>query len=148
MALWLIDHGADVNKQTYIDLTPMSYAVAEATPDLVRKMLELGGDVHKGELLHHAIDRSSGDAIEVLELLLDKGACINALMYEKHENSLRMFPFMGLGTPLHTAAEAGKLDVVRFLIEKGADTEIKDSKGRTARECAERMGHPDVMNVL
>ena len=30
------------------------------------------------------------------------------------------------GTPLHLAAEAGHMDIVRHLVEKGADINIKD----------------------
>ena len=30
------------------------------------------------------------------------------------------------GTPLHLAAEAGHMDIVRYLVEKGADINIKD----------------------
>ena len=34
-------------------------------------------------------------------------------------------------TPIHLAAKWGRLDVMKFLIEAGADLEIKDRKGRT-----------------
>ena len=34
-------------------------------------------------------------------------------------------------TPIHLAAKWGRLDVIKFLIEAGADLEIKDRKGRT-----------------
>lgn len=43
---------------------------------------------------------------------------------------------MGLGTALHKAAELDRVDAVRFLIRKGADTSIKDANGRTALDCA------------
>ena len=57
MTLWLLDHGADPNKQCSIDLTPLSYAVEQASPPTVKLLLDRGGDVHKGQLLHHAVDR-------------------------------------------------------------------------------------------
>ena len=35
-------------------------------------------------------------------------------------------------TPLHLAAKWGRLNVIKLLIEEGADLEVKDRKGRTA----------------
>jgi ankyrin len=34
-------------------------------------------------------------------------------------------------TPIHLAAKWGRLNVIKFLIEEGADLEITDRKGRT-----------------
>lgn len=147
VALWLLDLGADLNKPTYIDLTPMSYAVQSAPPDLVRELFNRGGDVQRGQLLQHALDRPA-DIIEVLGILLDRGAPLNAIMYENHEASRRLYPFMEFGTPLHKAASLGKADVVRYLLERGADVASRNAKGRTAMECAERAGHDEVVGML
>ncbi|GES59634.1 ankyrin repeat protein [Aspergillus terreus] len=71
MTLWLLDHGADPNKQCSIDLTPLSYAVEQAPLSTVKLLLDRGGDVHKGQLLHHAVERQT-DTIEVLGMLLER----------------------------------------------------------------------------
>lgn len=147
MAICLIDHGADLNKQTFIDLTPMSYAIQNATPELIEELLDRGGDVQKGELLQHALDRAE-DTIEVLGMLIDRGAPLNKNMYEHHDGSWRMFFFMNLGTPLHKAASTGKIDEVRYLLGRNADVTIKDVKGRTALECAEKEGFTEVVEIL
>ncbi|RYP74966.1 hypothetical protein DL769_003901 [Monosporascus sp. CRB-8-3] len=147
MALWLLERGADLNRQTYIDLTPMSYAVEDASPSLIKELLNRGGDVQKGELLQHALDRKF-DVIEVLAALLDKCAPLNTVMYENHWPSRRLFPFMEFGTPLHKAAEMGEADIVRFLLGRGADVSIRNTKGRTAEECAEKAGYNNVVGVL
>lgn len=56
--------------------------------------------------------------------------------------------FMGLSTPLHKAAELGKVDVVRYLISQGADTSIKDVTGRTALDCAAIAHHSEIVELL
>ena len=37
-------------------------------------------------------------------------------------------------TPLHSAAEAGHVDIARYLVEQGADLNIKDEIGVSERE--------------
>jgi hypothetical protein len=39
-------------------------------------------------------------------------------------------------TALHTAAQAGRVDTVRYLLEKGADPNILDAKGKKAIDLA------------
>ncbi|KAJ5494929.1 hypothetical protein N7539_000045 [Penicillium diatomitis] len=147
MVAWLLDHGADPNRQCVIDLTPLSLAVESAPVSVIQLMLSRGGDVRKGQLLHHAIERHS-DNIAVLSLLLGKGAPINSTRYEDHYPSRALFSFMDLGTPLHKAAELGKADVVRYLVSKGANLNGKDAKGRTALEYARMLDQREVTHAL
>ncbi|KAL1850487.1 hypothetical protein Daus18300_012901 [Diaporthe australafricana] len=147
MTLYLLDHGADLNKQTYINLTPMSYAVQVAPPELIKTLLDRGGDVQNGELLHHALDRPT-DTMEVLRILIDRGAPLNANMYENHEASRRLYPFVDFGTPLHKAAGMGNADIVRFLLERKADPTIKSTKGRTVMEWAMESGSAETVELL
>lgn len=110
-------------------------------------MLRRGGDVRKGEVIHYAIDRKA-DNIMVLDLLIENGADINLPMYKDHYLSQSLYYFMGLGTPLHRAAMLGKVDIVRYLLEKGANLHVKDLNGRTALDCAIMMQHEEVIQVL
>ena len=52
------------------------------------------------------------------------------------------------GTPLMTAAEYGKVDVVRALLAHGADPALRDKRGWTALDWAARMGYDDVIPLL
>jgi ankyrin repeat protein len=56
-------------------------------------------------------------------------------------------PF-GLGTPLHRAAELGNLEVVEYLLERGADPLRLDSRRKTPRYWADVKGHREVGIVL
>jgi ankyrin repeat protein len=70
---------------------------------------------------------------ELMELLLQHGADINAQIAGTRTYSLRISraPSANEGwTALHAAAQAGRTDVVRYLIEKGARTNIADAGGR------------------
>lgn len=146
MTAWFLDHGADPNRRCYIDLTPFSLAVESGPISVIHLILSRGGNVQKGQLLHHAIERQS-DTFEVLKLLIDRGAPINATASEDYP-SWALFHFMGLGTPLHKASELGKVDVVRYLISEGASQSIRIAKGRIPLECAQISHQCEVIQAL
>ena len=51
-------------------------------------------------------------------------------------------------TALWKAAEAGRVGPVKVLLNKGADPQLQDTKGRTAADIAEKNGHTKVVTLL
>ncbi|KAL2794860.1 ankyrin repeat-containing domain protein [Aspergillus keveii] len=135
MTLWLLDHGADPNKQCAIDVTPLSWAVERASLNTINLLFERGADALKGEPLHHAINRKT-EVVEVLSLLHEKGAPLNGKQYEDHPNSVP------------TAAWLNNIDAARFLLEKGADVSIIDATDRTPLDWAFENGHEEIFEML
>ncbi|KAB8067360.1 hypothetical protein BDV29DRAFT_196497 [Aspergillus leporis] len=76
------------------------------------------------------------------------GAPINSTMYDDHYLSWALFQFMGLGTALHRAAELGRVDVLRYLINEGANQSIKDANGCLATECVQMSNQWEVIEAL
>ncbi len=77
--------------------------------------------------------------IDAARLLLEKGAQVNAIPPG--------FDYSGTG--LHYAAHNGHRELVEFLIERGADVNLKDTKvGSTPAGWAEHGGHPELKNYL
>ncbi|KIH92993.1 hypothetical protein SPBR_03086 [Sporothrix brasiliensis 5110] len=151
MVLWLIQHGADLNaRPPHVDDTAMSRAVINAPPDLICELLDsYGGDVHRGQLLHSVLLRRPGDhLVEVMGLLLSRGAPLSTTKYAGDARSLNHYRTSDLGTPLHMAALMGKAEAVQYLLSQGADASICSTKGQTALQGAEKARRDDVVAIL
>jgi ankyrin repeat protein len=70
---------------------------------------------------------------ELMDVLLQHGADVNAQVTGTKTYSMRIArsPSTNEGmTALHVAAQSGRADLVRYLLEKGANPEIADGSGR------------------
>jgi len=76
-----------------------------------------------------------GQGTALLDLFLQHGADVNTQVtgtktYSMHNLSTRPAPPNEGTTALHAAVQAGRTDLVRFLLEHGANPNILDSMGR------------------
>jgi cytohesin len=116
----LIAKGADVNAVSRGGI-PLQAAVHVGKREAVQSLIEAGAYIdaknEKGRTaLHFA---AMLDYRDILELLLDKGADVNA-KDEEHGY-----------TALHHAARLGKRNAAEMLIAKGANINAKDKQGHT-----------------
>lgn len=76
---------------------------------------------------------AKGD-VETAKKIIEYGASVN-----ERSNGL---------TPLMLAARYNNVELVNFLIEKGADVKLKDEKGFTALKYAEASNAKDAVEIL
>eukprot|EP00795_Rhopilema_esculentum_P015771 gene15771-7069_t len=126
----------DIDKPDNYGRTPLHLASAVNYPEMIDWLISHGADLHrktKGELqapIHYA---AKNDALQAMETLLNAGA--NLLEQDFKE---RM--------PLFVAAEAGRSEACRLLMEKGAPVGIYNDVGISALSImVEKM--PDVAKL-
>lgn len=146
---WFLSHGADPNVQCNYGWTPLTNAVESASRDVIDLLFEHGGSIEYGQLIHAAARRKLPDCLEVIQMLLDKGCDINTIQYHNHKFSYGHWNlYMALGTPLHSAAEEGRIEVVKFLLALGADPKLPDSWGFLPIDKAKDKNHIKVVDLL
>nr|POE54515.1 serine/threonine-protein phosphatase 6 regulatory ankyrin repeat subunit c [Quercus suber] len=141
LTAWFIAHGADPNAQCGLDKTPLSAAVQYGPLSVIELLFANGGNVKNGQLLHYAIWRDLDDRVAIVKYLLEKGTPVDAVMYNNEPNSYLQREAFGLGSPLHDAAAIGDVDVLRLLIDRGADLRMRDTRGHLAYERAQANNH-------
>lgn len=148
MVIWLLDHGADANARCAWDYTPTSQAMLGAPLGLIDYLFNHGADAQHGELLQYAVLRDTPDALDAVQRAVEHGASVNKVKYENDPKVFQERKPFGLGTPLHSAAEFGKIEIVKYLLEQGADPLKLDSRGKKPRYWAEIKGHLAVSFAL
>lgn len=69
--------------------------------------------------------------MDVVRRAIEHGAPINKVKYEDEPKVFWEREPFGLGTPLHRAAEFGRVEIVKYLLEQGANPLKLDSRGKS-----------------
>ncbi|KAG8184304.1 hypothetical protein JTE90_008988 [Oedothorax gibbosus] len=118
--------------------TPLIFACAAGHVDTVRLLLDAGAslEVHNENGHTPLMETASAGHVEVAKLLVERGASINTHSNEFKESALTL------------ACYKGHLEMVRFLLEAGADREHKTDEMHTALMEASMDGHVEVARLL
>jgi ankyrin repeat protein len=149
----LIDAGADVDQASAENTSPLLIAVVNGHYDLAGLLLEAGADPSLADVngrapLYAAIDlrnvqwspapapkRPQAEHMAMIESLVEAGADLGTQIAAQitHRGSfdMRWTELVG-GTPFLRAAWNGDIEVMRLLLEHGADPLVETEKGESA----------------
>ncbi|XP_028417225.1 uncharacterized protein LOC114541509 [Dendronephthya gigantea] len=125
---YLVEHGADVNGKDTDGDTVLHFAVSEGKPDIVKYLVENGADVNSTDF----------DERSVLHSAVTESAAVNAINRKNTNGS----------TVLHSAVAKGKLEIVKYLVENGADVNRPDIDGLTVLHTAVSKGTLGIVKYL
>jgi len=134
----LIQAGVNVNAPDSAGRTSLMFAAFNGHTDIVRILLDTGAETEMMDSTGRTalIYCSTGPFPETVELLLERDAGINVA--DNDENF----------TALMYAAAEGNLEVVKILLEHGADKTMQDIDGDNAESFARQAGHTAVADFL
>ena len=137
IALFLLNHGADVDAQENNGFTALFWTVMSNNKELTLLLLSKGADVNhrtkEGQTpLLTAVD---SDSLAMVSLLAGHGADILACDADQK-------------TALQHATVRGDLPVVNFLIAQGVPVNARDNTGKTALHYAAVYGHSEIGKAL
>lgn len=172
VARLLIEHGADVSaRDSYDNATPLHFAAIEGASEIVRLLIDAGADVndtndsiHFGPLgwaTQATRNRTMEDWERTLALLVARGAkhhvysaisiaSADVLRQVLGDDATAIHRSSGrLGmSPLEWAASHQRLDLIRILVEHGADIEKRNNEGKTILDTAILDGNTAVVSCI
>lgn len=147
---WCLEHGANPNARNK-DKTKdiLSHAACYGSLSTLRLLDDHGADFARSNALHGAVKGSSEERMEIMRWLLDEKAF--PINQREFEYDIEMFADRqsnSLATALHVAAETNSVDCLRFLLERGADPNLPDTLGHTAKDRGRKRKHQEVVSIL
>jgi ankyrin repeat protein len=135
----LLDHNADPNLEDEIVRQPLHWYAIRNDIMAMRAILLRGAEVNPYTTLKTPLHESAKRNLAAVQLLVEYGADVK-------ETDIRGY------TPLHFAAQEGKIDVVRFLVERWpegvSERTERDAFLNTPLHFAAQEGQIDVVRFL
>ncbi len=134
-----IKKDADLNDESDIGESVLAYALRyRCDEELIKLLINSGADVFDFDnegvsIFDVAITYNN---LFVVEYILEKGIDVN--------KTTRRSRF----TPLMCASCYGHVDIIKLLLDEGANKETKDSKGFSATDFARKMNKKHVLELL
>lgn len=164
----LLANGADINLPDPDGVSPLLLAIMNANWDLAKQLIEAGADVNQWDIFGEAplftvlgnytrrdggrgsidpLNETSGRMI--VDLLLERGANPNMQLFFRPANVRGSTNTKG-STPLIRAATNGDLEMVRLLLEHGADPTLYMADRQTPIHAvlAGRSSEPQALELI
>ncbi|CAH0549306.1 unnamed protein product [Brassicogethes aeneus] len=135
----LVSNGADINAQDINGYSPLMCAVSNNHTETAESLINQGADVKlccsKDKRMALHVAAATGN-VKIAKVLLSNGADINAQDINGY-------------SPLMFAVIKNHTETAEFLINQGADVNLRGSKdNRTALQAAAATGNVEIANVL
>ncbi|MDP1892715.1 MAG: ankyrin repeat domain-containing protein [Hydrogenophaga sp.] len=133
----LAQNSVDVEGHNSQGESPLMIAALKGQLVQAQRLIERRAEVNKPGWtpLHYAASNEAPTSVAMVRLLLEHHAYIDA------ESPNRT-------TPLMMAAHYGSPAVVKLLLEEGADSSVKNEKGLTAVDFANRAGRKEAASII
>ncbi|VUC22921.1 unnamed protein product [Clonostachys rosea] len=142
MVNFLLETGEYVNGVEWIP--PVRFLASAAklpSLDVLSALLDHGATLPGSLALRTAAGAGN---IGAVEMLLERGADIDEVhIWEIYGDEMDI-----IGTALHEAVDNDQAEMVKFLLKKDAKRDMKNGKGETAMDLAEKDSKVEILKIL
>lgn len=133
--LLLLDYGVDPNCRDSEGSVPLWEAMLGGHESLTKLLIENGASIHHGEVGQFACTAAELNNLNLLEEIVQYGGDVT-------------IPRDNGTTALHVAVSDDNTELVRFLLDQGADIDKPDGHGWTPRDLADQQGHEEIKLIF
>ena len=157
----LIKCKADVNARDNSGVSPLWQAISDGRFESAKSLIEFGADVNEKDKNDKSVYYLAKEKkVDIINMLVEYGAITYDDLWDALENGtvqdVRFFLENGEydddenygWKPIHSAAMNSNVDVLKFLISKGADASARDDLGNTPFSQALARGYKEVVEYL
>ncbi|OJJ01788.1 hypothetical protein ASPVEDRAFT_83315 [Aspergillus versicolor CBS 583.65] len=144
MVRFLLSKGADANDQYWIpNETVLARAASLPSLEIMTLLLEYGANVQTSQAL---MGSAESGRIDTATILLEHGADVNEVFRHNlwDDDATRDT----VGTALHVAVQHDQGDFVRFLLQRGARTDLADGEGFTPCQLAQAQEKAEMVKLF
>ncbi|KAL8797999.1 MAG: hypothetical protein Q9182_007047 [Xanthomendoza sp. 2 TL-2023] len=150
MVTYILDRGGDPGRVT--DETPLwqnhflpiETAALCATAEVANLLLRHGASLQSTAALNIAAKHPKDQRLEMVKCLVQAGADVNATARESDMNHGEL----GWGPPLISAINKQYIEVIRYLLENGANPLKPNDDGEDAFRVAAKVGNQEIIQLL
>ncbi|KAK2986594.1 hypothetical protein RJ640_029636 [Escallonia rubra] len=129
--LLLLDYGVDPNSRDSEGNVPLWEAILGNHAAVTKILADNGANITSGDIGLFACTAAEKNSVELLEKIVQYGGDVTC-------------PTSNGKTALHVAVCEGNAEIVKFLLDQGADIDKEGEDGWTARDLADQQGHEEI----
>ncbi|WCJ29707.1 Potassium channel AKT1 [Euphorbia peplus] len=133
--LLLLDYGADPNSKDSDGNVPLWEAMLGGHEAVAKVLIENRATITSGDVGHFACSAAEQNNLKLLQEIVQYGGDVTG-------------PRMSGTTALHVAVCEDNTEIVRFLLDQGADIDKPDVHGWTPRDLADQQGHEEIKLIF
>jgi ankyrin repeat protein len=132
----LLDYGADANCRDSEGNVPLWEAILADHTAVIKLLTDHGAKISSGDVGKFACTAAEQNNLDLLKKIM------------QHGGNITLPNVNGGSTALHVAVCEGNTNMVKFLLEKGANPDKTDDHGWTPRDLADQQGHEEIKSLL